>query len=173
MRNESQLLLYRNILAKPEQPEASGQLPPNICKWLQHTDSLTQKLQQICQKLTVEITLQGWQAVSPEWKELEWRIDSTAWIREVILKGDDDPWIFAQTRLPKHTVDKVAQAVLTLGEQPIGLWLFQQQPRRLALSWWQDPQTGLYARRSLLTIDDYPLEIKELFLKPFKFPSVE
>ena len=91
------------------------------------------------------------------------------WLREVVIYGNGTPWIFAQTRLPQGTVNAVAQEVLNLGDQPIGLWLFPQHPQRLSLEWRQDPQTGLYARRSTLLLNGYPLTIAELFLPEFSF----
>ncbi|WP_281258775.1 chorismate--pyruvate lyase family protein [Avibacterium endocarditidis] len=88
-----------------------------------------------------------------------------------MLKGDGTPWIFAQTTLPQTTVQNVAQYVLQLGEQPIGLWLFKQPMQRVSLYWQQDPKTGLYARYSDFDLKGYPLQIKELFLAEFPFPA--
>lgn len=169
-----QLPHYRTLFAHAEWHTTSGQIPPKICKWLAHTESLTEALQQQCANLTVEITQQGWQqAVRIRQNFAKKSEDQTAcqpqWLREVLLKGDGTPWIFAQTILPEATVQAVAQEVLNLGERPIGLWLFPQKPVRKSLEWTQDPATGLYARRSQLELEGYPLAIYELFLPQFPF----
>lgn len=147
-------------------------LPDKVAKWLCDSQSLTQKLQQICQLLTVDITEQGWQAVETLPQFAIKTEERTAWLREVVLHCDDVPVIFAQTLLPEMTVNNVAKAVLELGDKPIGLWLFPQNPQRISLEWAFDPATGLYARRSYFALKGYPLAIYELFLPQFSFEPV-
>lgn len=153
---------YRTILAAQDWQHGEQTLAPHVADWLLYTDSLTQKLQQE-RPLTVEIVSQGWQTVKNH------ENSPGCWLREVLLKGGTQDWIFAQTLVPQATIDNVAQAIPELGEQPIGLWLFPQQPQRLSLAWRQDRRTGLYARCSTLLLNGYPLEIKELFLAQFPF----
>lgn len=153
---------YRTILAAQDWQTGEQALAPHIADWLLHGDSLTQKLQQL-RPLTVEIVSQGWQTAKNH------ENSPGCWLREVLLKGGEHDWIFAQTLVPQATIDNVAQAVPKLGAQPIGLWLFPQQPQRLSLVWRQDRETGLYARCSTLLLNGYPLEIKELFLAQFPF----
>ncbi|MFZ7224480.1 chorismate--pyruvate lyase family protein [Avibacterium avium] len=162
---------YRQLLARPDW-QTSGHLSvPEIAQWVQHQGSLTQKLQQACQQLSVEVIYQGWQENSTAKISLKSTALNKTWLREVLLKGDGTPWIFAQTTLPETTVQNVAQYVLQLGEQPIGLWLFKQPMQRISLYWRQDPETGLYARYSDFDLKGYPLQIKELFLAEFPFPA--
>ncbi|WP_373818393.1 chorismate lyase [Glaesserella sp.] len=161
---------YRNILSRSNWQTDETHLPTVVADWLFHSDSLTEKLQQICPSLSVEVINQGWQAVGFDENFAKKTKKQTAcWLREVILKCGEQHWIFAQTRLPKITIDNVAQDVLTLGNQPIGLWLFPQNPKRQTLEWQQDLHSGLYARRSLLHLQQYPIEICELFLPQFPF----
>lgn len=171
------LTRYREILRRTDKYVIDEQPPGNVSEWLLHTDSLTQKLQQICNALTVEVTRQGWQAVGFEQHFANVLPNLTAcsscWLREVVLKADGVPVIFAQTVLPEETVNTVAQEVLNWGERPIGLWLFPQQPRRVTLEWQQDQASGLYARRSQLALKGYPLEVRELFLPQFPFETTE
>ncbi len=162
---------YRQLLDRPDWQTSGHFAAPEIAQWVQHQGSLTQKLQQACQQLRVEVIYQGWQEnlsekISPKSTALE-----QIWLREVLLKGDGTPWIFAQTTLPETTVQNVAQYVLQLGEQPIGLWLFKQPMQRVSLYWRQDPETGLYARYSDFDLKGHPLQIKELFLAEFPFPA--
>lgn len=156
---------YRNLLAAKDWQITGENLPRNIAEWLLHTDSLTEKLQQICQLLQVDIVQQGWQDGGATVSRRK------MWRREVVLKGDGNAWIFAQTVLSEKTIETVAKEVLPLGDKPIGLWLFPQKPQRLTLEWRQDEKSGLYARRSQLLLKGYPLEIRELFLPKFSFES--
>lgn len=165
----SELRHYRQLLKQEEWQTDPQQLPTEVAAWLLDTASLTQKLQQICQQLAVQVTAEQWQTdnnplLSPS-------SFGNVWVREVCLYCDNHPCIFAQTMLPQETIEQVAQEVLTLGDMPIGLWLFPQNPTRLSLEWTQDHTTGLYARRSLLLLHGYPLAIYELFLPDFPFEA--
>ncbi|MFZ7255315.1 chorismate--pyruvate lyase family protein [Avibacterium avium] len=162
---------YRQLLDRPDWQTSGHFTAPEIAQWVQHQGSLTQKLQQACQQLSVEVIHQGWQENSTAKISLKSTALNKTWLREVLLKGDGTPWIFAQTTLPETTVQNVAQYVLQLGEQPIGLWLFKQPMQRVSLYWQQDPETGLYARYSDFDLKGYPLQIKELFLAEFPFPA--
>ncbi|WP_410678054.1 chorismate--pyruvate lyase family protein [Avibacterium paragallinarum] len=166
---------YRKLLASPDWQHSGHSAAPHIQQWLEHQGSLTRKLQQICQTLSVEVIEQGWQEKLPSKStalcDLSNNPTAKIWRREVVLKGDGQAWIFAQTELPQHTVENAAQYVLQLGNEPIGLWLFKQPMQRTALSWRQDSITGLYARNSSFELKGYPLQIKELFLPYFSFPS--
>lgn len=90
------------------------------------------------------------------------------WSREVLLKDGEKNWIFAQTLVPRSTIENIAQNVLELGNQPIGLWLFSQNPTRTKLEWTQT-ENGLFARRGVYEIRGYSLEIRELFLETFPY----
>lgn len=153
--------LYRKILNHSHWQTGNSLLPQEIAEWLLHLGSLTEKLQSICPCVQVKVVNEGWQAVNVAEKSAK------HWIREVVLKCGKTDWIFAQTILPQATIEHVAQPVLTLGENAIGLWLFPQNPERISLEWRQE--FGLYARRSELRLKGYPIEIKELFLKDFPF----
>lgn len=153
--------LYRRILLSNQWQSDARNIPIKQQAWLMCQSSLTEKLQQICHHFDVELLHQGWQKYDDQ--------NGQFWLREVLLKGDNIPWIYAQTIVPEETIKNVAQELLNLGEKPLGLWLFPQNPKRINLDWLKDPQTALFARRSTLTISGYPLEIRELFLNSFKF----
>lgn len=132
-------------------------LTPEQADWLLHQGSLTQKLQQHCPDLNVQILREGWQA------------DEQTWERVVQLYCGQTPWIFAQTLIPKTTLEQVASDLQHWGQKPIGLWLFAQNPVRLNLEWGQSPDGLQLARRSTLLIKELPLTIYELFLPDFHF----
>lgn len=54
---------YRQRLPQIHWQSDEAPLPLAVADWLLHTDSLTQKLQQICGQLQVQVTQAGWQAV--------------------------------------------------------------------------------------------------------------
>lgn len=168
---QNNLAHYRTLFSQHSWQQEGGTLPTPIADWLLHTDSLTQKLQRQCQRLSVQITAEGWQQRGKISEFFANTPSEKVWVREVVLYCDGLPCIFAQTLLPEETVEKVAKAVLTLGDTPIGLWLFPQHPQRLNLEWRQDEKTGLYARRSPLLLKGYPLAIYELFLPQFPFET--
>ncbi|QEH22259.1 chorismate--pyruvate lyase family protein [Histophilus somni] len=158
--------LFRQTLSSTKWQNDIFTLSPQKQDWLLHQGSLTRKLQQYCQQLKVEIVAEKWVS------DMSFGFTGhhePIWLREVILKGDEQAWIFAQTRLPQSTIENVAPDIINVGSTPIGLWLFPQQPKRKTLEWIYDTATGLYARRSVLLLNQYPIEIKELFLQDFKF----
>lgn len=166
------LTQYRKILMQNHWCEEAIGLTSQQSAWLLHQGSLTQKLLQVTQDFNVQITEQKWLAKNTE-KMTACNLaqsDADYWYREVLLKEANCPWIFAQTLLPKETIENVAQEVPLLGEQPIGLWLFAQQPKRTLLAWQQDHESGMYMRRACYRLNGYPLEVRELFLPAFLFP---
>jgi chorismate-pyruvate lyase len=47
------------------------------------------------------------------------------WVREVLMLGDDVPIVFARTRMSSESYKRLP-GLATLGDQPLGDWLFQQ-----------------------------------------------
>ncbi len=157
---------YRQILIQNHWSSSPECLTAPQQEWLLHQGSLTKKLLAVTQQLNVEITQQKWLAKNSENLTA---CDSDCWLREVLLKERNQAWIFAQTLLPRETIENVAQQVPLLGAKPIGLWLFAQQPQRISLAWQQDHDSGMYMRRACYQLKGYPLEIRELFLPEFAF----
>lgn len=166
--------LYRLMLSQSDWHTESSGLSPNVAQWLLHDGSLTEKMQRAWLHFQVKPVREGWQAVDSSVFFAKNPPNHTAchWLREVLIESDHQSRLFAQTLIPQVTVEKVAQPALTLGDQPIGLWLFPQQPQRLTLEWRCDRHTQCYARRSTLLLKGYPLEIRELFLPQFPFEAV-
>ncbi|WGE90242.1 chorismate--pyruvate lyase family protein [Actinobacillus arthritidis] len=157
---------YRKILTNHNWCLESGALSNAQQEWLLHQGSLTQKLLQVTQQFNVEITQQKW--ITKKVKNLT-ASSKDYWLREVLLKEKDQAWIFAQTLVPKATIDNVAKDLPTLGNQAIGLWLFPQQPERISLEWQFDKESKMYMRKARYVLKGYPLEIYELFLKDFPY----
>lgn len=94
--------------------------------------------------------------------------------REVILWCDNKPCIYAQSWLPQRSVE-VLQPLATLGEQPLGEYLFQHpdlsrsaiEAVRLGFSSTALPQikADLYwGRRSVFRLHNVSLLVAEVFL---------
>ena len=90
--------------------------------------------------------------------------DGLYWCREVVLYGDGEPWVAARTLISKALFTHY-QSLSTLGDKPIGEWLFSLSAQRIGIQWAKDPESGLYARRSLFLVQEMPLLISELFLE--------
>lgn len=159
--NERNFSFYRQQLAEQNWQLERDQLPSEIAQWLWHQGSLTEKLKSICHCFQVEVIREQWQTIEKEGGTI------SIWLREVMLKCGETDWIFAQTVLPKSTVENVGKPVLAMGENAIGLWLFPQNPVRKRLEW--QKINGLYARRAVYDLQGFPIEIRELFLTNFPF----
>lgn len=99
--------------------------------WLLNIESLTERLTLCCTTFTVDVLTQ--MTTEPQSDELNLiqQPDQTeAVVREVVLRGDSNSWVFARSVFP----DELTQDVLNdIGEQPLGKLLFndprfQRQP---------------------------------------------
>lgn len=156
---------YRKILLEAEWHSEPELLSLTQQNWLLHDGSLTQKLLDVATDFNVEVVQEKWVAKNSQ--------NLTAcneyfWLREVLLKDGDTNWIFAQTLVPRSMIENIAPNIPTLGNEPIGLWLFSQNPIRKKLEWAQ-VENGLFARRGVYQINGYFLEVKELFLENFPY----
>ncbi|EGY34759.1 4-hydroxybenzoate synthetase/chorismate--pyruvate lyase [Aggregatibacter actinomycetemcomitans serotype e str. SC1083] len=146
-----------------EDASQAKQLPPSVQCWLFDKQSLTVKLKRACTRFDVKVRSEKWIEKTFE-NETALLPTEAYWCREVLLFGDGIPWVEARTLIPKALLAHY-QDLSTLGNKPIGEWLFQQAPNRQLIQWAQDPQSGLYARRSLFLVQNMPLLISELFLE--------
>ncbi|PJG84710.1 chorismate--pyruvate lyase family protein [Conservatibacter flavescens] len=147
---------YRQILTQNNWKTDRSFLPSAVAHWLLTQDSMTQKLQNICTDLNVIVINESWTS------QQQWR-------REVLLQGDGKNWVFAQTDFSIALMKQFEQDIINLGEQPLGYWLFSQKLEREKLEWLLDERSGLYARRSILRINEAMLSVTELFLSDFSF----
>lgn len=156
---------YRQILSFADWFSVKTPLSANQQDWLLHSGSLTQKLLDVATDFKVEVVQEKWVAKN---SQNITACNEDVWLREVLLKDGEINWIFAQTLVPKSTIDNIAQNIPKLGNEPIGLWLFSQHPVRKQLEWTKT-ENGLFARRGVYEINGYSLEIKELFLEEFPY----
>jgi chorismate--pyruvate lyase len=158
-------------------------LPEKLADWLLDSGSLTRRLRQICpNQFRVRILWQGWDRPSfDEARVLGLRLGAWAWIREVQLLCDDQPWVFARTLIPARTLRGRGCRLTRLGTRPLGEVLFTdsgvrrgpveiariatgQRLHRRALTDQAEPPDALWGRRSVFWIAERPLLVCEIFL---------
>jgi chorismate--pyruvate lyase len=139
--------------------------------WLTLEGSLTRALQLRCQEdFRVEILQEGW-ALPQREEALTLGIAhrQLAWIREVCLCGDDQPWVLARTVIPQNTLQGHGRRLQHLGNRPLGAWLFSQPewargPFETGLCQRQHPEQPAAARRSRFSNGQRALLVSEYFL---------
>lgn len=103
-----------------------------------------------------------------------------ALIREVILCGRGEPWVFARSLLPLHSLTGRLRHLRKQGNRPLGAFLFSQpQLARSAIAvarisrdhgYVPDALVGdhlLWGRRSVFYLQQKPLLVSEVFLPAF------
>lgn len=125
---------------------------------------------------------QGWsRPLNDEARVLGLRLGAWAWIREVQLLCDHQPWVFARTLIPAETLRGRGQRLTRLGTRPLGEVLFadpgvRRGPVEIAriaasqrLHQWAfadraESPDAIWGRRSLFWIAKHPLLVCEIFL---------
>lgn len=182
----------RPPLAAPAMPEilhdavrfrsGGGNLPPwqvprNLRDWLLDPGSLTRRLVTVSEgHFRVQVLRQGFMHALPvERHELALGLREWPFVREVLLRCHEEPWVFARTLIPATSLQGRMRALTRLGSRPLGAVLFSDpQVRRgpIAVSRLRantfgiadQPNPDLWGRRSLFYLADLPLLVSEYFL---------
>lgn len=154
-------------------------------EWLLDKGSLTQKLiDKSHGKFTIQVLDQSIKAVPfSEKKALAIPHRQWAVIREVILYGNDDPWVYARTVIPLSTLRGPLRRLHFLGNQSLGGQLFSNPTMRrepvevalLAPDYFSQTSlhkarkkihnmTLVWGRRSVFRVFNKPLLVSEMFL---------
>ncbi|SFR81593.1 chorismate lyase [Marinobacter daqiaonensis] len=143
----------------------------NAAYWLQVEGSLTRHLQLRCQHgFHVEVAAEGFAVpASEEAATLDIPERQLAWIREVRLCGDNEPWVLARTIIPLHTLAGRGRRLRHLGRTPLGAWLFSHRewtrgPLQAGLCEPADGRQPWCARRSVFASGPRQLLVGEYFL---------
>lgn len=156
-------------------------IPERLREWLLDRGSLTLKLRSRFQQLSVQVQTHQWAQASEAEQRFLGISEPRASIREVFLLGDGLPRVFARTVIPKSSATGSNSTLLTLGNTPLGEFLFAQDGlRRGAIEWaalpaqafvallkQQPEEENVWARRSLFYLDSHPLSVCEVFLPDF------
>lgn len=139
--------------------------------WLQVEGSFTRALQRQCrQSFHVEVQFQGFRFPTlEEARRLNRPRNRLAWIREVRLCGDGEPWVLARTVIPLDCLRGRNRVLLQLGSRPLGAWLFsnpdwQRGPLETGLCQGNTPGQPRLARRSLFHNQRHALLVGEYLL---------
>jgi chorismate--pyruvate lyase len=142
-----------------------------LLNWLLDTGSLTERLQSMCRQFRVQVLYHGRLTASSDY------------IREVVLWGDNQPWVYAHSVIP----EAINNGELTgLGNKPLGQIIFndsrfergkfevcrlsaaqlaaQHNEVPKALFELNDLERSLYGRRSSFTFLSHSMSVAEVFL---------
>ena len=139
--------------------KVNDNVPKNILSWLIDENSLTQKLKNIYPDFNLEIL--SIEDKKPHSNELEiLTIDKTPSVREVLLKNDKTPIVFARSIIP-YTEDTIH--LHGLNQRPLGEILFEgKNISRYHLEITQ--LNGIWGRRNIFKIGQTEILVSEFFL---------
>jgi chorismate--pyruvate lyase len=96
-----------------------------------------------------------------------------ALVREVILYGTGQPWVYARSVLPLTTLTGRLRKLRQLSNQPLGELLFKDPTMRrepvqfASFAAASNSDKAIWGRRSIFTLDNKPLLVAEVFLPDF------
>ena len=152
---------------------------PYLKNWLLDTGSLTERLQSHCRQFDLQLLGQDEVEVS---EQEAWHLtkgdakQNNRWqVREVILKGEGVPWVFARSLIPKSLCE---DDLADLGTKPLGQIIFNDHRfvrEPFEISHLQNPtallqhiQLGsaqqLWGRRSVFSYRHFRMSVAEVFL---------
>ena len=150
--------------------------------WLEDTGSLTARLITQSQgQFKVKVLFQGFGKIRlDERRALGLTKHQATLIREVILYGKNQPWIFARSLLPLSSLTGRLRQLRKTSRKPLGAFLFKQprlqrSPIEVAqinckhgyLPKYLHPDQTVWGRRSVFYVEQKPLLVSEVFLPDF------
>ncbi|MET1076770.1 MAG: chorismate lyase [Pseudomonas sp.] len=157
------------------QPEPSSQL----ADWLFDQGSLTRRLTALSNgAFSITPLLQGWQTLrDDECLALAVPLASVGWVREVYLRGHEEPWVFARSVAARRDLSESQFDLESLGSRSLGELLFSDsaftrgalQAARCPGEWLPAAvrEDGLWARRSCFRRAALGVLVVEVFLPAF------
>lgn len=162
----------------------STNISPALRAWLIDTGSLTARLIAASgNRFQVQVMVQQWcKPAHQEAKKLAAPLQHRAIVREVLLLGKDQPWVFARSIIPLTTLTGRLRALRHLDNRPLGALLFrdktlQRSPIEIFAHHMQNGHwltsvvdrqhhhgQPLFGRRSIFRLDNKPLIVGEVFL---------
>jgi len=152
-------------------------LAPALHDWLyQDKGSLTRRLTELADgAFSVTPLVEGWQLLrDDECSALGVPEGSEGWVREVYLRGHEQPWVFARSVAARSALERSGLDLPHLGSRSLGELLFSDpgftrgplQARHYPDCWLprEARQSGLWARRSCFSRSDLRVLVAEVFL---------
>ncbi len=175
-----QLLTVTHHLPCDTAPAWLAQAPADAtaltCDWLFDQGSLTRRLTRLSHDhFSVTPLHEQWQVLrADECQALGLADGSTGWVREVYLRGQGTPWVFARSVAGRQALEADGLALEALGTRSLGELLFTtpafaRQPIevcRYPAAWLPADQSreGLWGRRSRFDRGDLRVLVAEVFL---------
>lgn len=147
--------------------------------WLFDQDSLTRRLTGLSAgHFSVLPLLQGWQVLrADECASLQVPVGSQGWVREVFLRGAEQPWVFARSVAARSALEGSGFDLGKLGSRSLGELLFSDrafqrgelQVCRYPAAWLPAAvrEERLWGRRSCFRRDGLGVLVAEVFLPAF------
>ena len=145
--------------------EFTADVPPEVVDWLLEMGSMTRRFEQHCTKVSVTPQRECFIARAELSDEEAAQLPESEryWLREIVLFGDEEPWLLGRTVIPLETLTGPDQALVDLGTLPLGRYLFSGN--HLSRDYIHlGQQAKHWARRSRLRLSDKPLLLTEIFL---------
>lgn len=146
------------------------QAPRRLRRWLTDQGSLTRLLTRASHgRFSVRVLRQHYgRPGAGEASVLGLDARQAVLIREVLLCGGGEPWVFARTVIPARTLRGRHRTLKLIGSRSLGSLLFNDPGMRrdpLQIARVDDTRGNrLWARRSVFHLDDKPLLVCEVFL---------
>lgn len=164
------------------------QLPPSadLSRWLLHTGSFIQRLQQFGIAGLVHVLNERWQLPLPTERQLlNLPYRTYARVREVLIDSAEGKWMFARTVIPAITLTGKEQQLANLKNRSLGSILFNHAAMTRSefeftclhpeMGWHEKIcqhipafNQKLWARRSVFHLDNKPLLLSEIFSPEIK-----
>lgn len=157
-------------------------IPNDYLHWVQDSGSLTKKLVNKANgHFSVSVLTQSIRSIPlSEKKLLQSSLQQWALVREVVLYGNNTPWVYARTAIPLSTLKGPLRRLHYLGNRPLGEQLFtdptmqrgQLEAAKIYPHHIPDAIVGsghavsqnTWGRRSVFYLSSQPLLVSEIFL---------
>ncbi|CBI76030.1 putative chorismate--pyruvate lyase (CL) (CPL) [Bartonella clarridgeiae 73] len=143
-------------------PDQDHSIPTAVSDWLIESGSMTRRFERYCSSVHAEPQRECFITRNELEEEADHLSNSSRyWLREIVLIGDNKPWLLGRTVIPQETLDH-NQTLMHLGNVLLGRYLFSSN--ELTRDYIHIGQQGrLWARRSRLHLEGKPLLITEIF----------
>jgi chorismate lyase len=160
--------------------ELSNDIPLEAMEWLKEEASLTARLR-LLGDFEIKILQEKWDIGIPEeYNYLDTHLDMLSWQRQVVILLDHLPFEVAHTVIPASMVAAIP-ALTELGTNSIGDLIFielkgtrsrveyarltpEDRLYQLAVPFCSIPPKTLWARRSLLDVEEHKLLVTDIFV---------
>ncbi|MCI9743450.1 chorismate lyase [Proteus mirabilis] len=144
--------------------EEREEVAENTLSWLLELGSMTRRFEQHCHQVTVMPYQEGFiEYIEPADEQKCLPYSRRYWLREIVLCGDNVPWLLGRTLVPEETLTGEDRQLVNLRTVPLGRYLFQEATlSRDFIHIGQ--QNGHWLRRSRFQLSDKPLLLTEVFL---------